>query len=154
LPPILSTTGSDRAANTLLYALRDERFEIRLQTSRALDILKHTSGVEVEAEEVFSAVRRELTQRIAPPNLEFISSLVGVVLPREPVRVAFEGLTAKDQQLRGLALEYLESALPPDIGGSLLNLVDADRESPEETTLDDLRQELTNLIEKIREKRS
>ena len=150
LPLILATTGHHRAADALLYALRDERFEIRLQTSRALDILKRTSEVEVEAEEVFSAIRRELTQRIAPPNLEFIFSLMGVVLPREPVRVAFEGLTAKDQQLRGLALEYLESALPPDIGESLLSLVDADSEPPR----DDLRQELTNLIERIREKRS
>ena len=62
--------------------------------------------------EVFSAIRRELTQRIEPPNLDFVFSLIGVVLPREPVRAAFEGLTTKDQQLRGLALEYLESALP------------------------------------------
>ena len=79
----------------------------------------------MEAEEVFSAIRRELTQRIAPPNLDYVFSLIGVVLPREPVRAAFEGLTSKDHQLRGLALEYLESALPPDIGESLLRLVEA-----------------------------
>ena len=153
LPSILATTGNDRAADALLYALRDERFEIRLQASRALHMLKRTSEFQVEAEEMFSAIRRELTQRIAPPNLEYVFSLIGIVLPREPVRAAFEGLTSKDQQLRGLALEYLESALPPDVGESLLRLVEAGTVSSEETA-HDLRQELTSLIERIREKRS
>jgi ATP:ADP antiporter, AAA family len=153
IPAILASTGSDRAANALLHALRDERFEVRVQAGRALDNLKRDSDIDVEAEQVFSAIRQELTQRIEPPNLDYVFSLIGVVLPREPVRVAFEGLTTKDQQLRGLALEYLESALPPDIGEALLRLVDTDHEPAEESAVDDLRLELTNLIEQIRERR-
>ena len=52
-----------------------------------------------------------------------IFSLLGIVLPREPVRVAFEALDVDDPQLRGLALEYIESALPPDIRSALLERI-------------------------------
>jgi ATP/ADP translocase len=154
LPAILASTGSDRAANALLHALQDEQFEVRVRTSRALDILKQTSNIEVDSDEVFSAIRRELTQRIEPPNLDFVFSLIGVVLPREPVRAAFEGLTTKDQQLRGLALEYLESALPADIAEALLRLVDTEHPEHEPGAIEDLRQELTRMIQQIRDKTS
>jgi hypothetical protein len=154
VPAILAATANERAANALLYALQDDVFEVRLETSRALDNLKRSSDIHVEAEEIFAAIRRELIQRVEPPNLDLVFSLMGVVLPREPVRAAFEGLTTKDPQLRGLALEYLDSALPPDIGEALLRLVDTDHEPPEESAIDDLRQELTKLIQQIRERRS
>jgi len=37
------------------------------------------------------------------------------VLPRQPVEIAFRGLYAEDEIHRGMALEYLESVLPPPI---------------------------------------
>jgi ATP/ADP translocase len=152
LPAILASTGNDRAASALVLALKDKQFEVRFETSRALDTLKQTSKVSVEADEILSAIRRELTQRIDPPNLDFVFSLIGVVLPREPVRAAFEGLTTKDQQLRGLALEYLESALPEDIGEALLRLVDTEHPEHEPSAIDDLREELTKMIQQVRGK--
>ena len=41
--------------------------------------------------------------------------MLSLVLPAEPLQIALRGLHADDQNLRGTALEYLESVLPPMI---------------------------------------
>jgi hypothetical protein len=41
-----------------------------------------------------------------------VFSLLSLVLPREPLQIAFRGLQSSDRQLRGTALEYLEGVLP------------------------------------------
>ena len=70
---------------------------------------------------MYPIIERELAMS---PDLEHVFLLLGVVLPREPVRASFEALTANDPQLRGLGLEYLESALPADIAQPLLSLLE------------------------------
>jgi hypothetical protein len=40
---------------------------------------------------------------------------LSLVLPREPLQIALRGLHAGDENLRGTALEYLESVLPTTI---------------------------------------
>jgi hypothetical protein len=42
-------------------------------------------------------------------------TLLSLVLPAEPLRIAFRGLHTDDPNLRGTALEYLEGVLPPAI---------------------------------------
>ena len=42
-------------------------------------------------------------------------TLLSLVLPREPLRIAYRGLHSDDRQLRGTALEYLDAVLPPDV---------------------------------------
>jgi hypothetical protein len=44
-----------------------------------------------------------------------VFTLLALVLPREPLQIAFRGLHTDDQNLRGTALEYLEGILPPPI---------------------------------------
>jgi hypothetical protein len=73
-----------------------------------------------------------------------------MVLPREPVRVAFEALGASDPQLRGLALEYLESALPSHIGERLLQIVDRPMETVSSRPVDLIRQEFLDLVQRAR----
>jgi len=46
---------------------------------------------------------------------EHLFSLLALILPREPLKVAFQALHTDDRQLRGLALEYLDSVLPPSL---------------------------------------
>ena len=41
--------------------------------------------------------------------------MLSLILPAQPLRVAFRGLYTDDAILRGTALEYLESALPEDL---------------------------------------
>jgi hypothetical protein len=52
-------------------------------------------------------------------SLEHAFTLLALVLPREPLRIAFRGLMADDRILRGTALEYLDVVLPPGIREAL-----------------------------------
>ena len=84
----------------LIAGLEDIHLEVRFQCGRALDALRQRSGIEYDHEVLYDIIERELSKS---PDLEHVFSLIGVVLPREPVRVAFEALGASDPQLRGLA---------------------------------------------------
>jgi hypothetical protein len=44
-----------------------------------------------------------------------VFTLLSLVLPSDPVQVAFRGLHTDDENLRGTALEYLDGVLPPAI---------------------------------------
>jgi len=45
-------------------------------------------------------------------SLEHVFTLLALILPPEPLRLAYHGLHTMDRNLRGTALEYLESVLP------------------------------------------
>jgi hypothetical protein len=53
--------------------------------------------------------------------------LLSLVLPRQPLQVAFRGLYADDPMLRGTSLEYLESILPPHVRDALWPLLEDHR---------------------------
>ena len=55
--------------------------------------------------------------------------VLGLVLPAEPLRVALHAVQAEDTSLRGMALEYLESILPPDVRAQLWPLLDGSSEA-------------------------
>jgi hypothetical protein len=68
-------------------------------------------------------------------NLEHVFSMLATVLPREPLQVALRGIRSSNSGLRGLALEYLESVLPPPILARLWQVVDVPaREATERTS--------------------
>jgi len=142
LPALLATCPTARAVDGLTNGLADGRFEVRYRCGRALArLLAKEPGLPVNQEIVFDAVRREAmmgrrvwdSQRLldqlekrdddvfvdeflrdrAGRSLEHAFSLLSLVLPREPLQIAFRGLHAEDPMLRGTALEYIESVLPP-----------------------------------------
>jgi hypothetical protein len=51
----------------------------------------------------------------AGQSLHHVFTLLSLVLPREPLQIAFRSLHTDDRHLQGTALEYLESVLPPTI---------------------------------------
>ena len=51
----------------------------------------------------------------AGESLAHVFTLLSLVLPREPLQLAFRGLQTDDEHLRGTALEYLDSVLPAPI---------------------------------------
>ena len=59
----------------------------------------------------------------AGQTLSHVFSLLSLVLPREPLQIAFQGLQSSDRQLRGTALEYLEGVLPSAIRAGLWPLL-------------------------------
>ncbi len=144
IPGVLAATLTARAVEGLTRGLADGRFEVRYRCGRALArMLEPDGGLEVDRETIFGAVRREATagrqvwesQRLldrleersedsfvdeflrdrAGRSLEHAFTLLSLVLPREPLQIAFRGLHAEDRMLRGTALEYLHSVLPPAV---------------------------------------
>jgi ATP/ADP translocase len=157
LPRVLAFLPSTRSVEGLVAALGDSRFEVRFYAGRALYLLlKEHPGLSVPAEVVWTAVNQELSlQRSvwnshslldhrdvqerqwffdgelldrADRNLEHLFTLMGLLLPEKAVRVAFRALHTTDTQLKGTALEYLESATPTETRQLLLPLLETDAE--------------------------
>ena len=134
LPAIIATEKGPRAFDALIRGLQDVDAGVRIECGRALDNLKQATNEQLDTERVYDAVRAEL-ERTRTPNLDHVFELLGVVLPRRPVRVALEALEVEDPLLRGLALEYLESALPGDIAATLLAFIQGSPEDAERVAM-------------------
>src|SRR5262249_5718215 len=120
------------------------RFEVRFQCARSLAaIVEKNMTVRIDKERIFAFVLREATvgkpvwegRRLldsvesddpatfvdtfvrdrASQSLAHVFTMLSLVLPREPLQIAFRGLQTDDLGLRGTALEYLEGILPPEI---------------------------------------
>lgn len=152
IPRILARCQSPRAVEGLLASLDDPRFEIRFQSSRALDYIhQHRPELPLIPERLYPIVERELSvskpiwegrkllderdasdptfhylddvlRERANQSLEHVFSLLATILPREPLKTAFRALHSDDRLLRGLGLEYLASTLPPSINAKLIAL--------------------------------
>ena len=57
----------------------------------------------------------EFVRDRAGESLAHVFTLLSLVLPREPLQIAFRSLQTDDEHLRGTALEYLEGVLPAPI---------------------------------------
>jgi len=144
LARVFSVCVSQRAADGLLLGLEDLRFEVRYQCGRSLlAITEKNPAVRIDRARVLAFVHREvavnrvvwenrrlldrlredddgsflegLVRDRASQSLAHVFTLLALVLPTAPLRIAFRGLYTDDESLRGTALEYLEGVLPPDI---------------------------------------
>lgn len=141
-PRILAQHPAQRVVEALEEALRDARFEIRFQSGRALEFVHRSNpSLRFDRELLMSVVDKELSvsrtiwegRRLldsrdesdtqytyldevvrgrAHQSTEHVFSLLAIVLPREPLKLAFRALHSHDRVLKGLGLEYLETALP------------------------------------------
>ena len=144
IPRVMVVCDSQRAADSLVLGLADVRFEVRLQCGRALAaiVAKH-AHIRVGEAVVFDVVQKEvavgrpvwegrrLLDRLeenepgtfadefirsrASQSLAHVFTMLSLALPPEPLKIALRALHAGDENLRGTALEYLESILPPKI---------------------------------------
>ena len=145
LARVFSVAVSQRAADGLLLALDDSRFDVRFQVARSLvAIVESNAGIRLNAERVYQLVQTELSvgrpvwesRRLldgfvsespldefvrdrAGQSLAHVFTLLSLVLPRQPLNIAFGSLTTGDTQLRGTALEYLENVLPAGVKQAL-----------------------------------
>ena len=83
-----------------------------------------------------SPLMDEFLRNRSSRSLEHVFTLLMLVLPKEPLRVAFRGLHTDDAHLRGTALEYLESTLPEGMFDKLRPLLDTDAERPKKSKPD------------------
>lgn len=154
VPLVLADMATERTVDGLLRGLGDVRFEVRYRCGRVLSRLQdqhpdlaidpgrvyqmvlrevavdrgvwesHRLLDRMEDED-WSPVMDELLRERANKGLEHVFTLLALVLPRQPLKVAFRGLHTTDQLLRGTALEYLETALPEDIRKALWPFLEA-----------------------------
>jgi AAA family ATP:ADP antiporter len=137
-----SVCVSQRAADGMVLGLDDLRFEVRFQCGRSLAaIFDKNPMLRIDREQILAVVAREaavgkmvweshrlldaLESGDAPPfvdefvrdragqSLAHVFTLLALVLPREPLMIAYRGLHTDDPHLKGTALEYLEAVLPP-----------------------------------------
>jgi ATP:ADP antiporter, AAA family len=145
LARVFSVAVSQRAADGLMLALDDARFDVRFQVARSLvTIVESNPNVRLNAERVYQVVQAELavgrpvweSRRLldgfvsespldeyvrdrAGQSLAHVFTLLSLVLPRQPLNIAFRSLTTGDRQLQGTALEYLENVLPAGVKQAL-----------------------------------
>jgi hypothetical protein len=145
MPAIIAAGQPELAVWGLWRGLRDTSFEVRCRSSIGLAMLAGDGPLtSVTTEEVFEHVRRELhvdreewkARTLAVDavidagdaeldvGLAHIFRVLGLALPAEPLRVALRAAKTDDPALRGMALEYLESILPPDVRAQLWPLLD------------------------------
>jgi hypothetical protein len=159
LARVFSVCVSQRAADGVLLGLEDLRFEVRYRCGRSLlSIIEKNPAVRIDKPRVFAFVHREiavskevwqkrrlldgleegddrafleeLVRDRASQSLAHVFTLLALVLPTEPLRIAFRGLHTDDQSLRGTALEYLDSVLPHEIRDRLWPFLE-DRRRPD-----------------------
>jgi hypothetical protein len=66
------------------------------------------------------------TETPGEASVEYLFALLRLLLPREPVSMAYRALHTDDRHLRGTALEYLQTVLPANTWRALHGLI-ADR---------------------------
>jgi len=144
IPRILATRPSQEVVQALIQGLRETRFEVRFQCGLALSRIRTSHPqLAVSRQQIFDIVVREVTvergiweshrlldelqqgedspivdqliRNRTDRSLEHVFTVLSLVLPREPLKIAFMGLHTEDDALKGTALEYLDSVLPPDI---------------------------------------
>ena len=149
LPSVLLGGDPALAAWGLWRGLADPSFDVRYRCGVALAQLAEDGHLaDVDPDDVFETVKREVlvapgmrSQRAlmsdlldselrldgeprAAVELEHVFTVLGLALPAEPLRIALRALHTHDETLRGTALEYLESILPPDVRAQLWPLLD------------------------------
>ena len=143
VPGCLIRNGDQRAVDGLVMGLQDRRFEVRYRCGKALQAIcarapdLHLSQERIEAAIlVATTVSRPVwesrslldtgeTETLSPAgevlknrssrSLDHVFALLGLILPAEPLRVAYHGLLTDDTALRGTALDYLENVLPAPV---------------------------------------
>jgi hypothetical protein len=121
LPLVLKSCASSLARDGLVHGLADASLEVRLRCGRALLALtdKHPE-LALSAPIVLEAVARELAREDDDRAVnEHAFNLLALVLERHPVHIAAVAFESGDMYLRGTALEYLETVLPPGIFAAL-----------------------------------
>jgi ATP/ADP translocase len=111
---VLKGVPTQRAADGLLQGLDDPRFDLRYRCAQALLRLRgQNPALAIPADRVLASVARAAAQASdSPRHLEHCFTLLGIVLERGPLEIAYRAVRGTDAGLRGTALEYLDSVLP------------------------------------------
>ena len=150
---VFSVGVSQRAADGLLAALDDSSFDVRWQAGRSLAaIVGKNPRIAIDRQFVERVVLKEVeaarpiwegqrlleaypsdapldhfVQQRGARSLAHVFALLSLIIPREPLQIAYRSMHVEDHHLRGTALEYLETVLPPAIRQALWPFLVKDR---------------------------
>jgi hypothetical protein len=168
LPVIIAAGAPELAVWGLWRGLGDPSFDVRYYCSTALSSFAADLRVgHLGREEVFEYVRKdlqvdrdewrsrkltgdpviELDIRDTDFGLAHVFRVLGLVLPAEPLTIALHAVQTDDASLRGVALEYLEGVLPPDVRAQLWPLIDEDASTEMHMVVDESRSK--HLLERM-----
>lgn len=150
IPRVLKVCRTQRAATGMLFALRDPVFEVRVQVGLALAQIADEAAIVLDREAVLDVVAHELESGRAGwddapvtgadgvsamhRGLSHVFTLLGLVLEREPLSIAYRAVRSDDAPLRGTAFEYLDVVLPPHLRDRLLPLLGDVEQAPAPAT--------------------
>ena len=122
LPLVLKSCASSLARDGLVQALAAASSEVRLRCGRALLALtdNHPELALAAASSRLSSASSLEDGGDDDAVREHVFNLLALVLEREPVHIAALAFDSDDLYLRGTALEYLETVLPPGIFAALI----------------------------------
>jgi AAA family ATP:ADP antiporter len=144
IPRVLAAVPDQRAADGLMIALRDERFDLRYRAAQALVRLRQrNASLLLDPAAVFSAARHEL-ERAGPSSrmVDHVFTILSLALEREPLEISLRAVRGSDQGLRGTALEYLDNVLPGAIREGIWPWLGLDRPTATGRARDEMRDEL------------
>jgi hypothetical protein len=119
---LLRGVPSERSVQTLALGLDARAFEVRHACGRALaDMRAQNPGLSFDASVMFARARRELeSQSHDVRSMEHVFDVLSLAAPREAMQLAYGALQSNDAFLQGVALEYLEVALPADVRSAIM----------------------------------
>lgn len=125
IPRVLKVCRTQRAATGLLTALRDPVFDVRVQVALALAQMQDEAKMTLDRDEVFEVAFHEVTtgNDDLHRGLAHVFTVLGLVLEREPLSIAYRAMRSDDPGLRGTAHEYLEVVLPPRLRDVIIPLL-------------------------------
>lgn len=168
IPKVLASCENRAAWEGLMAHLADERFDVRARCAKALEkILVKKPDFRPQPNVIFDLVERELstTERLsrsgsqggvqveeavkerAAKSVAHIFTLLGLVLPPQPVRLAFRALRSEDRKQHGVALEYLDSVLPRALREQLAAYFESSLAAPKGGHREPKEEDLAKLLE-------
>jgi hypothetical protein len=121
IPLLLRSCASTLARDGLVQGLDAFSFDVRLRCGSALVALtdRHPE-LNVSPKSALNAVAGALANAGDDATVrQHVFNLLALALDREPVRIAALAFETDDPYLRGTALEYLETVLPPALFSAL-----------------------------------
>ena len=123
LARVMSACRTADAIEALLQAAIDEHVSVRVQCARTLFLIhRRDPALTIESDRVTAVVLNEVERD--PPDLGLIFTLLALIYPATPIRVAYRSLRGGNAHARGFALEYLHGILPTEIRVKLTPIIE------------------------------
>jgi hypothetical protein len=120
---LLGGVPTDRSALALVHGLDARSLEVRHACGRALvEMRARNAALSFEASAMFARATRELASSTDddPRSIEHVFDVLSLTAARETLQLAYGALQSRDAFLQGVALEYLDVALPPEVRAAML----------------------------------